>query len=277
MGERCVFRGILRIALALLLSVAVVGCASSGDKEPKDPVAEHILELEKAAAAAPSDARAQYVLGNAYFDAKRYAEARSAYSQATTLDPNFADAYTNLGLTYRVEGDIESAIAQYEKALVIAPNDVVTRRNLIVALESAQRYPQATSHLAELSRQTPDDLDVLRHLAVLYQNLGQFPEAESAYTRLLAKSANEKQAWFELGICQEEQQKSEAAIASWRQALAIDNDFVKVHEILVEVYTRRSDYTRAWEEVREVQRLGGFVEPTTIETLQEATGKLGPD
>lgn len=263
-----------KIAIAFCLAF-VAGCAST--KEPPDPVAERILELEKAAAAAPRDARAQYTLGNAYFDAERYADARGAYAKAGELDPTFADAYTNLGLVYRIEGDLEAAIAQYEKALAISPTDTVTRRNLIVALEAAGRLPQAAVHLKELSRQVPDDLDLLRQSAVLFQQLQQFTEAEAAYTRLLTKEPSNVASWFAKGQCQHAQGNLDGAIASWSGAISADNDFIAAHEALLTAYVARGEYARAWEEVRQTQRLGGFVDPVIMEQLQEATGQLGPE
>lgn len=263
---------------AMLMGTAILaGCASTRGKEPTDPVAERIIELEKATATAPKDARAHYTLGNAYFDAQRYAEARGAYQQATILDPGFADAYTNLGLVHRVEGNIESAITQYEKALALAPADAVTRRNLIVALESAGRLPQAASHLAELSRQNPADLALLYQVATLYQQLEQYPEAEAAYAHVVAKSPDQAASWFAMGVCQHAQGNTDAAITSWSQALSVDPFLTAAHEALLAAYTNRGDYDRAWAEVRETQRLGGFVDPLIMERLQEATGKLGPD
>jgi tetratricopeptide (TPR) repeat protein len=261
----------------VMIAATLLGCASTKDKEPKDPVAERILALENAVDAAPNDARAHYALGNAYFDAQRYVEAGGAYRQATTLDSTFADAYTNLGLVYRVEGDIESAIAQYEQALALVPTDAVTRRNLIVALESADRLPQAASHLAELSRQNPDDLALLQQVAVRYHQLEQFPEAEAAYGRLLAKVPGDAASWYALGVCQQAQAKTNDAITSWSRAIAVDVHLVAAHEALVTAYTNRGDYEHAWNEVRETQRLGGFVDPVIMERLQDASGKLGPD
>ncbi len=260
---------------ALIAVIVAGGCATS--KEPADPVAEQILELERAAAAAPRDAHAQYTLGNAYFDAQRYVDARGAYGQAVKLDPGFADAYTNLGLVYRIEGNLEAAIAQYEKALATAPADTVTRRNLIVALEAAGRLPQAAVHLGELSRQIPDDLELLRQSAALYQQLEQFGEAEAAYTRLLMKAPGDASSWFAAGQCQRAQGNLDSAIVSWSNAITADKNFVAAHEALLNAYTARGEYARAWAEVKETQRLGGFVDPEIMEHLQEATGQLGPD
>ncbi len=186
--------------VCLVIAVAI-GCASDGAKKdtPADLQGARLLEMEAAATARPGDARVQYALGNGYFDARRYAEARGAYQRAIGLEPGFADAHTNLGLVYRLEGDLQASVAEYERALAINASDLVTRRNLVVALVAADRLPEAAEQLAELSRRAPGDLDSIRQLASLYRELKRFTDAEAAYARLVALSPGEPDAWFALG------------------------------------------------------------------------------
>ena len=47
-----------------------------------------------------------------------------------TLRPNFAAAHNNLGTLLARRGDVEAAIAHYQKALQIDPQFVSARRNL---------------------------------------------------------------------------------------------------------------------------------------------------
>ncbi len=257
----------------------MAGCATDGKKkgEAADPQAAHLLELEAAASAHPADARAQYTLGNAYFDAQRYADARGAYQRATEIEPDFADAHTNLGLVHRLEGNLPASISEYEKALAIAPGDLVTRRNLAVALATAERLPEAAAQLAELSSRVPDDLDVVRELATLYRTLERYSDAEAAYTKLLALSPGEGDAWFALGECQRAQGNTSGAIISWNRAVALNSDYAAAHAALAVVYTETGDYIRAWRSVRETQRLGGYMDPMLVSRLQELSGQLGPE
>ncbi len=254
-----------------------VACATDAKKSPDDPVATQLKEIQDEAASQPGDARAQYALGNAYFDRRRYADARTAYLRATEIDPLYADAHSNLGLVYRIEGDLDSSIAQYEKALAIDPSDTVTRTNLIVALESAKRLPAAADQLAELSRRAPDDTAVLRQLGALLQQLDRPDEAETAYARLVATVATDKAAWFALGRCQHAQGKRDAAIASWKTTVALDPDHSEAHAALAGAYTEIGDYDRAWQSVRETQRIGGFIDPELVTRLQDLSGRTGPE
>ncbi|HPN56534.1 MAG TPA: tetratricopeptide repeat protein, partial [Candidatus Omnitrophota bacterium] len=65
----------------------------------------------------PDFAEAYYNLGNAYGDLGRHAEAIQVYQSAITLNPNFAEAYNNLGLAYAACGQYVEAIKAYQSAL----------------------------------------------------------------------------------------------------------------------------------------------------------------
>ena len=57
---------------------------------------------------------------NAYVN-KEYDKAISFYLKAIELDPDYADAYVNLGVTYKNQGNNIKAIESYEKAIELDP------------------------------------------------------------------------------------------------------------------------------------------------------------
>jgi tetratricopeptide (TPR) repeat protein len=268
----------LKLILCLAVSAFLASsCASDPKKDAKDPVAAHITELEEAAASHPSDPRAQYAVGNAYFDAHRYAEAQTAYQRAISLDEKFADAHTNLGLVYRLQGNLDGAIQEYQRALAIAPDDTVTRRNLIVALSSAKRLPEAADQLEVLAQQTPKDAATLQQLADLQMNLEAFDKARAAYEQLVTLAPEDPDAWYRLGTCRKISGDVTGAIDAWTKATELNRDLAPAHAALAAAYTDQGDYDRAWKSVRETQRLGGYLDPTLVTRLQDLSGKLGPE
>jgi len=80
--------------------------------------------LEQAIAANPEDAEAYFMLGLTYFNLQAYDEAREAFAQSMALDPERSAAvHHNLGvLAYQI-GDMETAVAEFETALEADPND----------------------------------------------------------------------------------------------------------------------------------------------------------
>jgi tetratricopeptide (TPR) repeat protein len=63
------------------------------------------------------DARAYKIWGNARQAQGKVEEAKNCYAKAIELDPDFAEAYTNLGTLYAQEQQWQSAIAFYQKAI----------------------------------------------------------------------------------------------------------------------------------------------------------------
>ena len=63
-----------------------------------------------------SNYEAYYLRGCAKVNLKRYQEAIADFEQATTLKPDYADAYFNIGITYHLLKDEDTACDYYKLA-----------------------------------------------------------------------------------------------------------------------------------------------------------------
>ncbi|CAN5844353.1 DUF5107 domain-containing protein [soil metagenome] len=102
--------------------------ARLGRRMPSDHVfperVEEIEVLELASRLDPSDARAQYYLGNLLYDRRRYAEAVKLWERSARLDPSFSITHRNLGIAhYNVRRRPKTARRSYVRALRAAPDD----------------------------------------------------------------------------------------------------------------------------------------------------------
>jgi tetratricopeptide (TPR) repeat protein len=85
---------------------------------------EEIAILQGAIAAEPTDAKAQYYLGNLLYDRQRYDEALMCWQTSAALDPTFSIVWRNLGIGgFNVHNDPILAADCYERALAAAPGD----------------------------------------------------------------------------------------------------------------------------------------------------------
>lgn len=85
---------------------------------------DDLIVLESALAADPSDARAQYYLGNLLYDKKRYTDAIGHWERARELDESFATVHRNLALAYyNILAQPEQALTSLEKAFACGPDD----------------------------------------------------------------------------------------------------------------------------------------------------------
>jgi tetratricopeptide (TPR) repeat protein len=70
----------------------------------------------------PNNALAWYNTGYILLEhQERYSEARIEFDQAIRVRPTYAQAYYNRGLTYEMEGMLDSALVDYKQAIVLMP------------------------------------------------------------------------------------------------------------------------------------------------------------
>lgn len=88
-----------------------------------DKNSEKILAAQQVAVANPLDVQAQLALGEAYFEAERYDEAKPVFERVLVLDPQSVAGYNALGhLLYRIDA-LDVALAMYERAVELDPHD----------------------------------------------------------------------------------------------------------------------------------------------------------
>ncbi len=103
------------VGLAMLAgALAVSGCAPAISGS-----AENVARLERAHTADPKSEDVQRSLGIAYFQAKRYADARTALQAASSMTPDDGVAALYLGLTAEAQDDLPAARSAYETYLKV--------------------------------------------------------------------------------------------------------------------------------------------------------------
>jgi len=70
------------------------------------------------------------MLGMALGRQQKFAEAGAHLERAVRLDPDHAEARSNLGAAYAGQGRLREAVAQLEAALRLDPDDPGARENL---------------------------------------------------------------------------------------------------------------------------------------------------
>ena len=58
-----------------------------------------------------------------------------AYKKTISLKPDYAEAYSNMGVALRNQGKLEEAIEAYKKSISLKPNDAEAYYNMGIALK----------------------------------------------------------------------------------------------------------------------------------------------
>lgn len=83
-------------------------------------VEERIAQFEKVVAANPQDELAQFSLGSALVEARRFAEAGPCFQRVLALNPNYSPAYTLLGRCQIETGHRDFAVSTLTNGFLVA-------------------------------------------------------------------------------------------------------------------------------------------------------------
>jgi len=111
------------------------------------------LDKEQALAESLNNKSVWYTLANGYAKLQAPQKAIPAYQQALQLDPDFAEAWTNLGAMYEFTGDNQKALDAYDRGQSLgdplAGQDAAQLRQEIADAQEAAAHPKYTAAMNE--------------------------------------------------------------------------------------------------------------------------------
>ena len=164
------------------------------------------------------------------------------FRKATEIDPQFADAFVNLGAAYMEKHDYGSAIAPLKRALELSPDLPVAHQLLGYALLSQGYSAEALPHLQKVG--------ALEAVAIAQLDAGQYAEAVANFTTVLAQRPDDPDLLYYLGHSSGLLSKS--AIDT---LLAKHPDSARAHQALAENYYVLRQMPQAETEYQEALRL----------------------
>ena len=96
------------------------------------------------------------------------------YKNVLAIDPNRADARSNLGAAYAGLGRYQDAIAEYKRALVLDPQNPSYQLNLALAYYKSADFTDAATSLSKIISGHPDNRNAFLLLGDCYLRLGEY-------------------------------------------------------------------------------------------------------
>jgi tetratricopeptide (TPR) repeat protein len=145
----------------------------------------------------PSDYYAQHILGLSLFGLNEFDAAESRFKKATTLKPDFADSYFQLGLLYsRNPATLQAALSSYERAVKIGYPHAEIYRDLGSVNIKLGKYDDAIRYLNKSLELNPNYADAYFQLADAFRKSGKADESAQAtrkFQELNAAALDQKQ------------------------------------------------------------------------------------
>ena len=132
----------------------------------------------------PEAAYPRYLRAKIYTEQAQIKQAAAQLEQAVALQPDFAEAWSDLGSARKSLLDDAGALAAFEKAVRLAPSDAVAQTRLGSELLSQGRTQEALPHLEEAARLDPDNQSALYNLHRALVLGGYAQEAEAVKEKL---------------------------------------------------------------------------------------------
>jgi Flp pilus assembly protein TadD len=197
---------------------------------------------------------AEESLGAALAGQGKIPEAAEHFSQAVAIDPNYAQARCDLGLTEVLAGKLDEGILQYRAALALAPQSEIAHFNLARALALQGRFTEAVPEYEAALQLRPDSPETRAFLADALIQVGQTNEAAVQLAQVLQAKPNDPGANERYGLLLEQAGKPNEAIAPLREAVRLEPT-VERHQNLAQVLVSVGQPALAVAEYREALRL----------------------
>jgi Flp pilus assembly protein TadD len=148
----------------------------------------------------------------------------ASWERAAEIDPELHSAWYNRGVALKDLGRFEEAIASFDKSLEInpdAPESYLTYYYRGVALDSLERSEEALASYDKALELKPDYYEALYSRGIVLHKLGRTEEAIASFDKAIEIKPDESDAWHHRGVALDKLGRWEEAIASYEKAKEI--------------------------------------------------------
>jgi len=168
------------------------------------------------------DAEFYYKRGNDYGNKGELDKAIADFTQALTIDPNYAVAYSSRGLAYHYKGELDRAIADFTRAIALNPNLTEAYYYRGLAYATKGELDRAIEDSTKAIALYPNLTEAYYYRGFAYYTKGELDRAITDFTRAIALNPKLEQAYSNRGAAYKAKGELDKAIADYSQAIALN-------------------------------------------------------
>ena len=157
------------------------------------------------------------------------------FEQIIAINPNFTDAYLNLGIILKNKGDLAAAASNFEQVIKINPNYIHAYLNLGDVLRNLGKLDAAIAIYEQALEIKPDFTEVRCKMGEALEEQGALDAAIASYKQSITTKQDYVVAYYNLGNALWKRGEIEAAIANLKKAIKIKPNLIAAYFSLFQV------------------------------------------
>ncbi len=172
-------------------------------------------------------------------------EAILGYKAAIAEDPEFLDAYINLGAIYFDKNDFQNALEMYRTVTEKEPKNVTALSNLAKVEYELKRYAEAEGHLNAAIGVTPKDASLYKDLGKVHFAKRDYEETIKAISKCHELGGGTNATYYDQGKSYQKLEKSAEAIACFEKSVQLQKKNYNALFALGQVFLSQGKYLNA--------------------------------
>lgn len=169
----------------------------------------------------PDSADAHSNMGLAMMDVGQVDQAEKYLTRACQLSPNRPDLYVRLCIIRHTQGNPHGAVIAGQKAVELVPNSGEAWSNLSIALAAAKKIDQAMDACNKAMELSPGRPGVYNNLGFVHERAGRLADAEQAYLKAIELDPNFGTAYRNLAAMYDGMDRVDESITKLERALEL--------------------------------------------------------
>jgi tetratricopeptide (TPR) repeat protein len=204
----------------------------------------------------PETAKKKYLeSGLKYVDKKQYDAAVIQFKKALQVDPNFADAHYQLGMTYLRQGNdqqhVQAGFLELRAAANKDPKNLKARLEMGNLLWASRRYKDAEEQANKVIEADPNNADAYSLLGTTLFAEKNADGALQAYNKVIELKPNDSGAYLNRGVLYTSMKKDAEAEADFQKAISLNPKNQEAYANLSRFYLYKQDPAKAEQVLQE--------------------------
>ncbi len=225
--------------------------------------AEHLERAIQIFGRTAEAAYPHYLRAKVYTAQNDASKALAQLQQAVSLRPDFAEAWSDLGLARKTSLDAKGALAAFKRAVELNPSDAVAQYRLGAEYLRAGQAHEAVEHLEQAYRLDPGDQSALNSLQMALRQDGKTDEANRIREKLaellrkkdqISQNALSAVRVNNEGAALEKAGDLRGALEKYRKALDLNPEHVGIRVNYAVALLRLGQWTQGLTELHEALR-----------------------